>query len=43
MGVIIYGSKMAQGVLECDTVVTERLAYDFVIRGRYLCWTPYKT
>ena len=38
MGVIIYSfnlnisPKMSYGVLECDIVVTELHAYDFVIR-----------
>ena len=38
MGVIIYSSnlnispEMAYGVLECDIVVTELHAYDFVIK-----------
>ena len=51
MGVIIYSfnlnmsPKMPYGVLECDIVLTELHAYDFVIkdfvikRGRYLCQT----
>ena len=46
MGVIIYSCnlnispKMSNGVLECDTVITELHAYDFVINeGRYLCQT----
>ena len=37
MGVIIWFSlnispKMSHGVLECDIVVTESCAYDFVIK-----------
>ena len=48
MGVMIYSfnlnisPKMSYGVLECDIVVTELHAQDFVIKkGRYLCWTLY--
>ena len=39
MGVIMYSfnlnvsPKMSHGVLECDIVVTELHAYDFVIKG----------
>ena len=46
MGVIIYSfnlkisPKMPYGVLECDIVVTELHAYDFVIKkGHNLCET----
>ena len=52
MGVIIYSfnlnisPKMSYGVLECDIVVREVHAYDFVStqdfvikKGHYLCWT----
>ena len=48
MGVIIYSftlnisPKVSYGVLECDIVVTELPAYDFVVKkGHHLCWILY--